>query len=81
MKQQFTLDSFVEAKRCEEFYRRGQPIAVQGKDVLTGEMKLCTGFVVSIESVSRHPTRVTIDIGDRRLRQSPHRPDHAVVRV
>jgi hypothetical protein len=51
MKQQFTLDSFAEAKRCEEFYRRGRPITVQGKDVLTGENKMFTGFVVSIESV------------------------------
>jgi hypothetical protein len=62
VKQQFTPDSFAEAKRCEEFYGRRRPITVQGKDVLTGETKMYTGFVVSIESVSGRPTRVTMDV-------------------
>jgi hypothetical protein len=61
MKQQFILDSFAEAKRCEEFYSRGRPITVRGNDVLTGESKMYTGRVVSIESNSGRPTRVTID--------------------
>jgi predicted nucleotidyltransferase len=64
MKQQFTLDSFAEVKRCEEFYRRGKPLAVLGKDVLTGESKVYTGRVLSIESVSGRPTRVTMEVAE-----------------
>lgn len=61
-KQQFTLDSFAEAKRGEEFFQRGRPIAVSGHDVLTAENKLYTGRVLSIQSVSGRPTRVTMDV-------------------
>jgi hypothetical protein len=68
MKQQFTLDNWDEVKRCKDFFRRGRPITVMGKDVLTGEDKLFTGFVESIESISDRPTRITIETEDRRTR-------------
>jgi hypothetical protein len=66
MKQQFTLDSWDEVKRCKDFFRRGRPITVTGNDVLNGESRMFTGFVVSIESVSDQPTRITIETEDRR---------------
>jgi hypothetical protein len=56
------IDDFAEGKRCEEFYCCGRPITVQGKDVLTGESKLYTGRVLSIESVSGRPTRVSMEV-------------------
>jgi hypothetical protein len=66
MKQQFTIESLDEAKRCEASFRHGKPVTVEGKDVLTGENRTFSGFVVSVESVSGRPTRVTIITEDRR---------------